>query len=125
MKMIQQISVNDKFDALVQLLNEAYLTVADEFGLTKENCATNNAFITAEELKSQLTDNREFFSFVLDRKAIGFIAIEKSVRVAGTYYIEKVAVHPNFRHNGIGVKLMSFATDRIKHLGGSKISIGV
>lgn len=123
--MIKQITTNDNFEVLARLLNDSYQTVADEFGLTKENCATNNAFITAKELKSQLTNNREFFCSVIDEKVVGFIAIEKSEREDETYYIEKVAVHPNFRHDGLGVKLMEFATDRIKNLGGIKISVGI
>lgn len=51
--MIKQVSTKDNFGLLSGLLNEAFRTVAHEFGLTKANCPTNNAFISADELKSQ------------------------------------------------------------------------
>jgi len=35
--------------------------------------------------------------------------IEKSERTKGTYYIEKVAIHPDYRHKGEGKKIMDFA----------------
>jgi len=42
--MIQQVTKQNDFDTLAKLLNEAFVTVAKEFGLTKENSPTNNAF---------------------------------------------------------------------------------
>jgi len=123
--MVQRVSLQDDFQELAQLLNDSFGTVAVDFGLTIENCPTNSAFITSEELKSQLTENREFYAFHNEIAFIGFIAIERSLREAGTYYIEKVAVHPNFRHEGIGEKLMLYAESRIEKLGGSRISIAL
>jgi len=123
--MIKKVSLKDDFDQLSQLLNDAFRTVAYEFGLTEENAPTNNAFITSEELKTQLIERRQFFCYIENDEPIGFIAIEKSQREIGTFYIEKVAVLPNYRHKKIGLQLMSFATNRISEQGGKKISIGI
>ena len=123
--MIQKIDRQYDFSKLAKLLNKAFSTVAEEFGLTKENSPTNNAFITGEELKSQLTDNREFYVYKNDAGYTGFIAIEQSLNTPGTFYIEKLAVNPDYRHSGIGQHLMDFASDRIKELGGKRISIGL
>ena len=123
--MIQKMTLQDNFLLLTKLLNDSFATVANDFSLTKENCPTNNAFITSEELKSQLTENIEFYSFNNSIAPVGFIAIERSSRDSGTFYIEKVAVHPDFRHKGIGEELMHFAESRIKTLGGNRISIGL
>lgn len=123
--MIKKVSQKNNFEILAKLLNDSFLTVAKEFGLTKENCPTNNAFISAEDLRSQSDDNREFYCLWENEMPYGFIAIEKSKREEETYYIEKVAVHPDHRHRKAGLLLMNFATDRIKNLGGKKISIGV
>lgn len=122
---IKKISANDDFFLLSQLLNDSFGTVAKEFNLTRENCPTNNAFISRAELKNQLTDCREFFAFEHQNLPVGFIAIERSERDPTTFYIEKVAVHPAFRHKMIGKKLMDFSIDRIKGLGGKRISIGL
>jgi len=123
--MIRRISVQEDFSIHTRVLNAAFGTIADQYGLTKENSPTNNAFITSEMLKSQLTANREFYSYEEDAKAIGFIAIEKALNDPGTFYLEKVAVLPEYRHKHIGRHLMAFATTRIKELGGKRISIGL
>ena len=124
-QMIQQITKQDDFVVLTKLLNEAFGTVANEFGLTKENTPTNSAFITSEELKAQLTENREFYTYINDGKNIGFVAIEKSLSAPDTFYIEKLSVTPGHRHLGIGRQLMNFASNRIAENGGKRISIGL
>ncbi len=58
-------------------------------------------------------------------KSFGFIAIEQALNAPDTFYIEKLAVAPEYRHSGIGVHLMNFASNRIKELGGKRISIGL
>jgi len=63
--MIKQITNQADFIVLAKLLNEAFGTVAHEFGLTKEKAPTNSAFITSDELMAQLTENREFYAYWL------------------------------------------------------------
>ena len=123
--MIRKINKQDDFIALTKVLNEAFASIAKEFGLTKENSPNNNAFISGEELKSQLTENREFYVYEKDGRPVGFIAIEKALNPPGTYYIEKLAVIPEYRHLGIGGYLMDYATNRITELRGKRISIGL
>lgn len=122
---IHKVEIEDNFYVYARLLNEAFSTVAADFGLTQENCPTNNAFITGEDLKSQLTDNKEFYYSVQERQITGFIAIEKSHREDSLFYIEKLAVYPDYRHKGIGKYLMDFALKRIIGLGGTKVSVGL
>jgi len=123
--MIQKILKQDDFVVPAKLLNEAFGTVAKEFGLTKDNCSTNSAFITSEELNAQLTENREFYIYKTNNEIVGFIAIEKSLSEPDTFYIEKLAVIPACRHLGIGLQLMDFASNRIAELGGKRISIAL
>ena len=123
--MIRKIDKHSDFIQLARLLNEAFATIAEEFGLTKENSPTNNAFITSDELYSQLSEAREFYSYEDKEKPIGFVVIEKSSKEPDTFYIEKLAVHPDCRHQGIGLLLMDFATKRISELNGKRISIGL
>jgi N-acetylglutamate synthase-like GNAT family acetyltransferase len=62
---------------------------------------------------------------MIDSKAAGCIAIEKSIREEDTFYIEKVSVLPEYRHNGYGIDLMNFALDKIKIKGGKWVSIAL
>jgi len=123
--MIRQVTKQDDFDQLAKLLNESYLTVVDNFGITKENCPFHNAYINGDNLKSKLIPIREFYCLEDNTKPIGFIIIEKSENEKDTYYIEKLAVHPDFRHKGKGKQIMEFAENRINELGGKRISVGL
>ena len=123
--MIQQVTKQNDFDTLAKLLNEAFISVSKKFGLTKENSPTNNAFIASDELKAQLIESREFYTYTNNGKLVGFIAIEKALNTPDTFYIEKLAVVPDSRHLGIGRRLMDFALNRIVELGGKCISIGL
>lgn len=123
--MIKRVDKFEDFESLAKLLNDSFITVANDFGITRDNCPTNNAFIDSETLKSWLISNREFYKHENNGYSIGFIAIEKSDKEKDTFYIEKIAVHPEYRHKGLGKQLMDFATKRIIELGGKRISIGL
>jgi ribosomal protein S18 acetylase RimI-like enzyme len=124
-KMIRQVTIHDDFDQLARLLNESYLTIVDDFGITQENCPSHNAYINGDTLKSKLIPIREFYRLEDNNKPIGFIVIEKSENDKDTYYIEKVAIHPDYRHKGKGKQIMMFAENRINELGGKQISVGL
>ena len=123
--MIRQVTIHDDFDQLAKLLNETYLTVVDDFGITKENCPFHNAYINGDTLKSKLIPIREFYCLEDKNKLIGFIVIEKSDNEKDTFYIEKVAIHPDHRHKNKGRQIMEFAENRIFELGGKRISVGL
>ena len=123
--MIKKVTEKDNFKSLAKLLNDSFIAVIDDFGITKDNCPSHNAFIDSETLKSKLITNREFYKLDNNGYPVGFIVIERSEKEKKTFYIEKVAVHPDFRHNGLGKQLMDFATKRIIDLGGERISIGL
>lgn len=123
--MIKKVAKEDDFYVLASLLNDSFITVANEFGITKENCPFHNAFLNGENLKNKLIPIREFYTLLVKEKPVGFIVIEKSEKEEGTFYIEKLAVHPDYRHQGYGIQLMEFATYRIKELGGKRISVGL
>ncbi len=114
----------DDLSAVVQVLNESHGTVARDFGFTRESNPTNNAFINESTLKSQLNKGIDLYTLLLDGK-IGCIAIEKSSKEPDTFYIEKVSVVPEVRNQGFGVRLMDFATFKIKESCGKKISIAL
>ena len=69
---------NHDLSIVVKILNEAHGTVAKEFGFTKENNPTNNAFIDEQALRTQLEQGVELFQLTINDLAIGCIAIEKS-----------------------------------------------
>jgi diamine N-acetyltransferase len=119
--------VNAKKDLsdIVQILNESHATIASDFKFTKETNPTNNAFMDEDTLRSQLGKGIDLFLLTLQDKPIGCVAIEKSTKEAGTYYIEKLSVLPAFRHEGFGLQLMEYATTKIKANRAKKIGIAL
>jgi N-acetylglutamate synthase-like GNAT family acetyltransferase len=116
---------NQDLSEVVKVLNEAHRTVAKEFGFTKDTNPTNSAFITDHTLREQLEKGIELYRLELAHKVIGCIAIEKSTKEIDTYYIEKVSILPEYRHHGYGLKIMEYATEKIRANGGKRISIAL
>lgn len=107
------------------IITKSFITVADEFHITPENCPANPAFIPLEKFKSLKTEKTELYLLYFNEIPTGFVAIEESPNDPGMYYIEKVAVLPNFRHNKLGEKMMGFAEEKIREKGGKEISLGI
>ena len=119
------IAPEQDLSAIVKVLNQSHETIARDFNFTKEDNPTNNAFIDEQTLREQLNNGIELYGLKTADCLVGCIAIEKSKRELDTYYIEKVSVLPEFRHYGIGVRLMNFATAKIANVGGKVISIAL
>jgi diamine N-acetyltransferase len=118
-----RVHANHDLFAVVKVLHEAHGTVAKEFGFTKENNPTNNAFVDEQTLRTQLEHGIELFQLTMNNRVIGCIAIEKSKKESNTYYIEKVSILPEYRNQGYGMKMMEFAVNTIRENGGQWISI--
>lgn len=54
--MIKQIKSTD-LDECLSVIHKSFLTVAEEFGLTEQNAATNGAFMKLERLKNWYLKN--------------------------------------------------------------------
>jgi diamine N-acetyltransferase len=119
------INLEEDVSAVLKVLNLSHGTIARDFNFTKEDNPTNNAFIDEKTLREQLKNGIALYGLKMENRLVGCIAIEKSKREVDTYYIEKVSVLPEFRHQGIGVRLMDFATNKIKNAGGKMISIAL
>lgn len=107
------------------IIIRSFITVTDEFNITTENCPANPAFMPLEKLKSLKTGRTELYLLYFNELPVGFVAIEESEKDATIFYIEKLAVLPDFRHKKLGEKLMEFAENQIRINGGKEISLGI
>ena len=105
------------------IVRRSFATVAEEFGLTLENAATNGAFLEDSRLLGEYERGFVMFGLLDGDTQIGFTEIEANDGV--TYYLEKLAVLPERRHLGGGKLLMDHAVDFIRTSAGEAISIGV
>jgi diamine N-acetyltransferase len=108
-----------------QVIASSFGTVAKDFGLTVENAPTNPAFITSEKLREYLKKPVVLLGLLLDEVMIGCVAIEKSKREPETFYVERLAVVPLYRHKGYGKSLIDSGIDIIRRVGGREASIGI
>lgn len=117
--------IKNKTDLLEshKVIIKSFKTVADDFGLTIENCPTNIAFMKYKNLIEMKEKGIKMFGLFLDKTQIGFIAIEQANKKM--YYIERLSVLPEHRNNGYGALLMDFAFNFVKKEGGEKISIAL
>ena len=122
--MIQYVK-NENIKECVCVIKESFLTVANEFGFTIENAPRFTAFATTEQrLSWQLNnENRPMFAFVLDEKIVGYYSL--AWQEDKECELNNLCVLPQFRHQGIGEKLLLHSFDIAKSLGCSKINIGI
>lgn len=73
---INKISESD-IPASVEIIRRSFRTVAEEFGLTEENAATNGAFLKDEKLFEEFRKGIEMFGLFEDKTQTGFAAIER------------------------------------------------
>jgi len=122
---IRPVIFPDDLEPCLRIIRNSFLTVANDLGLTPDNCPANPAFMSAEKLEQLPAFFRELFLFLEESIPVGFVAIERSQTEADVFYIEKLSVLPEYRHKGYGKKLMEFARERVLKLGGKKISLGI
>ena len=108
---------------LAEVIQNSFITVANDFNITKENAPTNPAFITLKDIKKLQKKGVVFLGFYIDDKLIGCIAVENAN--SGIFYIEKLCVLPEFRNKGYGEKLIISASKFVRKKGGTQISIGI
>jgi diamine N-acetyltransferase len=116
------ISKNDISNS-VSIIQASFKTVADELNLTYNNCPTHPSFVTFDKLVELSKNKIKFFGLFIDTAQIGFIALESSD--GGIFYLEKLAILPQYRHQSYGRELVEFAINYVKNSKGNKISIGI
>lgn len=105
------------------LIRKSFLTVANEFGLTKENSPINGAFLEYDRLLSEYNRGIKMFGLFEDGEQVGFVALEE--KDGGIFYLEKLAVLPEYRHKGYGRMLIDYSKAFVAEHGGKEISIGI
>ena len=121
--MIEEIKNEETLRQSVAVIREAFAGVAAEFGLTRESCPTNPAFVTRERLEILREKGVLFLGLYKGDRQIGFVAIEKADN--GVFYLEKLAVLPLHRHKGYGKELVDAVCERAVAEGGTVVSIGI
>lgn len=121
--MIIQVENKEQLNICLEIIRSSFITVAEEFGLTENNCPSHTAFITMDKLKMQFDDGRPMFLFYQDAVPVGYFSLVMSSDE--DWELNNLAVLPEYRHLWIGKSMVDYAITTVKNYGGNKISIGI
>jgi ribosomal protein S18 acetylase RimI-like enzyme len=114
--------INDS-KTITDILNKAFMTVAQQYHFTKENAPRYPAFIGFDVIEKQLIMGFKMYGYAINDQTVGCIGYWNDPD--NLYHIERLATLPEHRHLGIGKKLMEFAENKIMEDGGKLIEIHV
>lgn len=113
----------------VAIIRSAFGRVASELGITQDNAPMFPAFMTLERLKEMRVRGAVFFGMFINGEQVGVVALEKrdtdDAYIKGQYYLERLAVLPEYWHRGIGRELVNFIIDYVSKLGVKKLHLGM
>lgn len=109
----------------VNVIRNAFHTVADEFGFTKENAPRFTAFSTDENRIRYhfCVENRPMYVYIYQGNIVGYYSL--AILQNGEIELNNLSVIPDYRHKGIGHKLLEDCFKKVSHLGGKKLKIGI
>ena len=121
--MIKQVKNKEQLNICLEIIRSSFITVAEEFGLTENNCPSHTAFMGIDKLQKQFDDCRPMFLFYQDDVPVGYFSLAKCGDEE--WELNKLAVFPEYRHLGNGKTMVDYAVSMVKSYGGNKISIGI
>ena len=107
------------------LIRRSFLTVADDLGLTPENAPRFTAFaVTEDRLLRQMTEeHRLMFGAEEGGVLCGYCSV--CLTGDGTCELGNLAVLPEYRHRGIGGRLLAHAVAAARQAGCRVMNIGI
>ena len=121
--MVIQVENKEQLNICLDIIRSSFITVAEEFGLTENNCPSHTALLTIDNLERQFDDSRPMFLFYQDANPVGYFSLAKCSNEE--WELNNLAVLPENRHFGIGKTMVDYAVKMVKSYGGNKISIGI
>lgn len=108
---------------ICRIIRLSYKDVAQRFGLNIENCPKHPSNYTQKWVEKDMARGVTFFILETSEGAKGCAALE--VVDETLCYLERLAVLPNNRKNGLGRKLVEHTIEEARALGMKKASIGI
>lgn len=108
-----------------ELIRKSFMTVAKQFNITQENAPKYVAFaVTHESLKKQFCkEHRTMYAYYNGDDIIGFYSL--SIVGNGECELNNLCVLPEFRHEGIGKRLLENSFSEAKKLGCKVMRISI
>lgn len=113
----------DELSECLAVIHQSFKTVADTFGLTRDNCPRHTSFIPLSFLESQMNWGWHMYALYSGEKIIGYMSLSKEGE--DVFELHNLAVLPEHRHNGFGKLLLDHAKNAARSMGSKVIRIGI
>ena len=109
----------------VNLIRSSFMTVADEYGFTKETAPRFTAFSISEDRLYRHMDEEHRPMFVAEENGVlcGYYSLV--IQENGECELNHLAVLPQYRHHGIGKQLLDHSFTVAKSIGCHTMNIGI
>ena len=108
---------------LADIIRKSYQTVAHDFCLTPDNCPKHPSNCTPDWITRDLDRGVSYHLCLNDNTPVGCAALERAGN--DTVYLERLAVLPGYRHQGIGEQLVAFIIKKAKNGQATTLGIGI
>lgn len=120
--MIKQID-KKHISECVKVIQQSFLTVAEEFNITKDNAPSYVAFATnSAKLEKQFDNGRLMYAYFSSAKIVGYYSLDIN---DDECEINNLCVLPEYRHGNIGKDLLNHAFDKAEEFHCQKINISI
>ncbi|MHB0935986.1 MAG: GNAT family N-acetyltransferase [Armatimonadota bacterium] len=120
--MIRELSI-EEVPLAADIIRRAFATVAEEFGLTLENCPTHPTFLTEERLQGEMQRGLRLYMLQEGDNPVGVVGLRRLED--GSTALERLAVLPEHRHRGYGVQLVELICRQAAQAGSGKVSLQI
>lgn len=108
----------------LDVYHKGYETVANEFGLTEENCPDRGrASLPIDKLISEFENGALIYGYFAQSEMVGLISFK--MKDESVCKINDVIVLPENRHNGYGKELLDFCKTEARKRGAAKVTLGM
>lgn len=108
---------------LAGVIRESFQDVAKRFGLTADNAPTHPANCQPDWVETALAKGVRYFLLQRDGGSVGCVALERAD--ADRCYLERLAVLPQYRRQGLGAALVEHALEEARGWGANRVEIGI
>lgn len=112
----------DEAPMVALLVRDAFAEIAEQFGLTPQNCPSHPAFCTADRIIRDWAEGTRFF--VLEDEELVYGCVGLSVE-GERCWLSRLAVPPDFRHRGYGERLVDYVQAEARQLGLRRIDLSL
>ncbi len=121
--MVEKVNSKEQLNICLDIIHNGFITVADEFGLTKNNCPNHTAFMSIEKLKKQYENGTDMFMYNHNGAYVGYFSLSDNGECVE---LNNLSVLPEYRHLGIGKEMVEYAKDyAINNTNAKRITIGI